>query len=54
MFTLFQQITCDNFLNDNNNSLVAEELRKTIVLLLEGTKSAISPSSLYAVMWKVT
>lgn len=33
--------------------LVAEELRKTIVLLLEGTKSAISPSSLYGVMWKI-
>ena len=33
--------------------LLAEELRKTMVLLWAGSKSAISPESLFAVIWKV-
>ncbi|XP_054160196.1 ubiquitin carboxyl-terminal hydrolase 3-like [Oppia nitens] len=33
--------------------LLAEELRKTLVSLWEGSKSAISPESLFAVIWKV-
>lgn len=35
------------------DSLLAEELRKTMVSLWEGSKSAISPESLFAVIWKV-
>lgn len=33
--------------------LLAEELRKTLVSLWAGSKSAISPESLFAVIWKV-
>lgn len=33
--------------------LLAEELRKTLISLWQGSKSAISPESLFAVVWKV-
>lgn len=33
--------------------LLAEELRKTLISLKQGSKSAISPESLFAVIWKV-
>ncbi|XP_054707898.1 ubiquitin carboxyl-terminal hydrolase 3-like [Uloborus diversus] len=33
--------------------LLAEELRKTLISLRQGSKSAISPESLFAVIWKV-
>ncbi|XP_074597690.1 ubiquitin carboxyl-terminal hydrolase 3-like [Brevipalpus obovatus] len=39
-------------LNEGDLSL-AEELRKTLVLLCKGSKSAISPESLFSVIWKV-
>lgn len=33
--------------------LLIEELRKTLVALWQGTKGAISPDSLFCVIWKV-
>ncbi|PRD35713.1 UNVERIFIED_CONTAM: Usp3 [Trichonephila clavipes] len=40
---------------DSNGAemLLAEELRKTLISLRQGSKSAISPESLFAVIWKV-
>ncbi|GBM73315.1 Ubiquitin carboxyl-terminal hydrolase 3 [Araneus ventricosus] len=40
---------------DNNGAemLLAEELRKTLISLRQGSKSSISPESLFAVIWKV-
>lgn len=34
-------------------SLLVEELRKTLVALWQGGKTAISPESLFSVIWKV-
>jgi ubiquitin carboxyl-terminal hydrolase 3 len=34
-------------------SLLVEELRKTLCALWQGSKGAISPESLFAVIWKV-
>ncbi|XP_035213642.1 ubiquitin carboxyl-terminal hydrolase 3-like isoform X2 [Stegodyphus dumicola] len=39
--------------NNGDEMLLAEELRKTLVSLRQGSKSAISPESLFAVIWKV-
>lgn len=38
---------------ETDDILMAEELRKTLVALGQGTKSAISPESLFSVVWKV-
>ncbi|CAG2101490.1 unnamed protein product [Medioppia subpectinata] len=37
----------------DGDALLAEELRKTMISLWEGSKSAISPESLFSVIWKV-
>ena len=43
-----------NSLNDDSEkTLLAEELRKTLLLLWGGSKAAISPESLFQVIWKV-
>ena len=34
-------------------SLIVEELRKTLVSLWQGSKTAISPDALFSVIWKV-
>ncbi|XP_071039593.1 ubiquitin carboxyl-terminal hydrolase 3 isoform X2 [Parasteatoda tepidariorum] len=39
--------------SNGNDVLLAEELRKTLISLRQGSKSAISPESLFAVIWKV-
>ncbi|KAG8185557.1 hypothetical protein JTE90_017562 [Oedothorax gibbosus] len=38
---------------NGDEMLLAEELRKTMISLKQGSKSAISPESLFAVIWKV-
>jgi ubiquitin carboxyl-terminal hydrolase 3 len=38
---------------DGDDILLAEELRKTLVALWQGGKTAISPESLFSVIWKV-
>jgi len=40
-------------ITNNDNLLIAEELRKTIILLGEKKKSVISPQSLFSVIWKI-
>ena len=40
-------------IDDSEKTLLAEELRKTLLLLWGGSKGAISPESLFAVIWKV-
>ncbi|KAK2171241.1 hypothetical protein NP493_1087g00063 [Ridgeia piscesae] len=40
-------------LKDGEDVFVVEELRKTLVALWQGNKSAISPESLFSVIWKV-
>jgi ubiquitin carboxyl-terminal hydrolase 3 len=42
-----------NNTDDSDKTLLAEELRKTLVLLWGGSKGAISPESLFQVIWKV-
>lgn len=39
--------------SDGDDVLLAEELRKTLISLRQGSKSAISPESLFTVIWKV-
>ncbi|XP_069137044.1 ubiquitin carboxyl-terminal hydrolase 3-like isoform X1 [Argopecten irradians] len=39
--------------NEEDDVLLIEELRKTLVALWQGTKGAISPESLFCVIWKV-
>ncbi|XP_023217442.1 ubiquitin carboxyl-terminal hydrolase 3-like isoform X1 [Centruroides sculpturatus] len=39
--------------NGGDEILLAEELRKTLISLWQGSKTAISPESLFAVIWKV-
>ena len=36
-----------------SSSLLVEELRKTMCALWQGTKGAISPESLFSVVWRV-
>ncbi|ELU02606.1 hypothetical protein CAPTEDRAFT_165719 [Capitella teleta] len=38
---------------EGNDVFVVEELRKTLVALWQGSKAAISPESLFSVIWKV-
>uniref|UniRef100_T1IK79 Ubiquitin carboxyl-terminal hydrolase n=1 Tax=Strigamia maritima TaxID=126957 RepID=T1IK79_STRMM len=38
---------------DKDDILIAEELRKTLIALWQGNKSAISPESLFSVVWKI-
>jgi ubiquitin carboxyl-terminal hydrolase 3 len=45
--------TFRNLRYDESDSLMTEELRKVLVSLDSGDKAAISPESLFSVIWKV-
>jgi len=40
-------------LKEVSDALMAEELRKVLINLNQGGKSAISPESLFSVIWKI-